>query len=502
MKTSAQFTAFTFLAAALVCSAFADSDAPVVATDPTRPSGKFAESLKGRMTDLGGLETAALVVGADNDGVAILRDAAGKRHVVRSGSTVPQKIGDLPVNLVAASVTSAGVEFESETTSLVLPSHFKPVPAETPVAPASLRYIECDEVELETVLRLISDQTGVNIAASAATAKTPVSLFLRNVKAETAVEEICRSAGLWFRRDGADGIIRVTTMDEYRSSLASFREEETESFTLLYPNVIEVASVIYGLYPERVLLSLGEDEILDDEENDISRRFGRFNSIADSGGSSFLNMDVKNASSGSASSSSGTLSFNNGRVTMIEPYRGATINVNDAKHLTAAEMSGDTNAFVTAVSAIGGQSANIFVTVSRKNSMLMVRTSDSKAMNDIRALIKRLDVPTPMVLLEVKVLELQIDDDFTSSFQYQFQKDYNTTSEHSEKNVTAATRDSTRSRPNPAPTLSRSSSSASISRHGSSLWKRTAKPKLSPRPCYSRRITKFRGSSSAKSVQW
>lgn len=58
-------------------------------------------------------------------------------------------------------------------------------------------------------------------------------------------------------------------------------------------------------------------------------------------------------------------------------------------------------------------------------------------MEDIRALIRRLDVPTPMVLLEVKVLELQLDDGFTSSFEYQFAKDYNTTSEDSQQNVTA-----------------------------------------------------------------
>jgi general secretion pathway protein D len=51
---------------------------------------------------------------------------------------------------------------------------------------------------------------------------------------------------------------------------------------------------------------------------------------------------------------------------------------------------------------------------------LIVRTSDTKAMAEIRALVKRMDVPTPMVLMEVKVMELQLDDDYDATFEYNF----------------------------------------------------------------------------------
>jgi general secretion pathway protein D len=64
--------------------------------------------------------------------------------------------------------------------------------------------------------------------------------------------------------------------------------------------------------------------------------------------------------------------------------------------------------------------ARIYVTAVRRNNQLVVRTSDRLTMKRIRELITQLDVPTPLVLLEVKVLQLDLGDNFTSAFDYQF----------------------------------------------------------------------------------
>ena len=58
-------------------------------------------------------------------------------------------------------------------------------------------------------MRLVSDQTGVNISVSDAASAKSVSIFLRNVTAGAAVEEICRATGLWFRREPACRVVRV-----------------------------------------------------------------------------------------------------------------------------------------------------------------------------------------------------------------------------------------------------------------------------------------------------
>ena len=57
----------------------------------------------------------------------------------------------------------------------------------------------------------------------------------------------------------------------------------------------------------------------------------------------------------------------------------------------------------------------IAVTVNRRQNLMVVRTADEQAMGQIERLVLELDRPTPQVLLEVKVLELDLGDDFRSS---------------------------------------------------------------------------------------
>jgi general secretion pathway protein D len=81
--------------------------------------------------------------------------------------------------------------------------------------------------------------------------------------------------------------------------------------------------------------------------------------------------------------------------------------------LSAASISSAVKPFRT-------RETDINISVSRKNNLLMVRTSDPAALEEIRQLVKKLDVPTPLVMLEVKVLSIQLDDGFNSVFDYQF----------------------------------------------------------------------------------
>ena len=403
----------------------------VFAQDPTRPTEKMADQLKARATDSSALRLQALVVGASDDGVALIGATGTATTPVRKGSTLSPRVDEMELTLRVRSVSVRGVELETSagTAPLFLAGSYQALAAPTNPPPELLRYLEATEVPLEQLLRLISDQTDVNISASEKAAKDKkVSIFLRNVSAPTAVEELCRTTGLWFRREAGSNVIRVTTMDEYTENLSSFREEKTETFTLLYPNVVEAAGVIYGLYPDRTLLSLGEQDIDEDPENDLSRRFRRFQMIADNGGSSFLKMEAPEASTSGGRSGSGDFSFTRGGVQgrraqwdwLRRSSRLRGLSPNEAKKIDAALSSADTNLYERVRGEASTQAANIFVTISRRNNLLIVRTSDAAAMEAIRDLIKRIDVPTPMVLLEMKILELDIDDDYNATFQYSF----------------------------------------------------------------------------------
>ena len=425
-----------FLAVSAFCAA---AVAVFAGNDPTIPADALADRLRERIAESGNLKVWMLVVGTEEEGVALVGSSPETAQSVRKGSRLSENVDGIRVEARVQSVTVSGVALEpgKDGKQVTLPGQYSPLPAPTNAPPGFVRYLEAENVALGTLARMLADRTGVNISASDAAAKKNVSIFLRNVTVAAAVEEVCRTSGLWFRNDTGGAIIRIMTMDEYSENLASFREETMETFTLLYPNVTEVAGVIYGLYPDRTLLSLGEQEFDEDEENNLSQRFRRFRVLDENGGSQFMDMTAPVATGTGTRSGSGNFSFSRGnavsRLSQWDQLRDrrrngqktagrSTISQTEAKQIEGALQSGNMEA-AEAANVQGKSAANIFVSISRKNNMLLVRTSDTKAMDEIRKLVKRLDVPTPMVLLEVKVLELAVDDNYTATFEYAFNRD-------------------------------------------------------------------------------
>lgn len=411
--------------------------------DPTIATDAMAARLQTLAARGDALHLYALVIGAGGDGVALIGNDVATARVVRKGGTVGAEIEGVKMEAEVRRVSAEGVELgvsggSEESRGVTLPGSFAPLAAPDNAEAEFIRHLEATKAPLNTLMRLISDQAGVNIAVSDSAEGKAVSIFLRNVTADEAVEEICRATNLWFRRDKGSNIIRVMSMEEYSDNLNTFREESTEMFTLLYPNVVEVASVIFGLYPDRTFVSLGEEEFDEDDEYDLSRRFRRFRVIEENGGSQFMSMEAPQATASGSRAGNGNFSFSRGgatsRLSQWDELRrrgrrrtGAGANdvavgYDDAAAMEAAYRAGDTNLLDKVRQQATAAAANIFVTLSRRNNMLVVRTSDSRVMDEIRSLVRRLDVPTPMVLMEVKVLELSVDDDYEASFTYSFNR--------------------------------------------------------------------------------
>ena len=429
----ATFTSHASYLASLILIAASPAFA---APDPTVAADAMADALRQRLTEADDMRLHALIVGPAGEGVALVGPNAERATAVRRGSRLAQTVDGLKVDVSIKAVTPLGVELATSggRAGVFLPGSFTPLAAPTNPPPEFLSYLESEKVPIGGLMRLVSDQAGVNISVSDAASKKTVSIFLRNVTADAAVEEICRATGLWFRREPNGSVIRIMTMDEYSDNLNTFREESTEMFTLLYPNVIEVASVIYGLYPDRTLISLGEEEFDEDDEYDLSRRFRRFRV----GGSQFMSLEAPQTTSTGSRSGSGNFSFSRGgatsRLTQWDQLRQRNrqrnrlggdqlpLGADDARLMEGAYRNGNTNLLDSVRAQATSATANIFVSLSRKNNMLVVRTSDVRVMDEIRGLVKKLDVPTPMVLMEVKVLEIDVDDNYEATFKYSFNR--------------------------------------------------------------------------------
>lgn len=336
-----------------------------------------------------------------------------------------------------------------------------------PPAPGTnqrLPLVEFRELPLREALQFLSRYTGLNIVASTNAGSTSVSMVLRDVTPRAALETMAKTHGLLFREDPQSGIITLFTRDEFEVDLRSFREERTHVFTLLYPNAFDAANAIADIYGDRVVLSFGgsQSEVF----NDLTERFDRYRLInsqsqnlglfgggVGTGGGGFggglggLGGGGFGGGLGGGGFGGGLGGFGGGgfggfggqtRTDLLQNQRTArqaveseAAAIRPEDQIDVSRLSPDQiQALVNAQQGqrnqelvnelLRKQEASIYITVVRRQNQIVVRTSDQETMKQIAELVARLDVPTPLVLLEVKVLSIVLDDDFTSAFDYQF----------------------------------------------------------------------------------
>ena len=306
--------------------------------------------------------------------------------------------------------------------------------------------IEFSDIPLAEAMRLFAEQSGLNVIASAEAGKTMLTVYLKNVTAINALEAIVKANGLFYRVEPNSGIVRIATLLEYEKDLSSFREEQTRVFTLLYPNPTAVAQVIQQVFGDRVQLSRADADV--EDLIDLSRRFSRFDLVAGrslglGGTGSTGGANQSNGQSNSSSGFGGGLGRSGslaglgaagangaGFGNQNQPVRNTTQRSGrDAEalsNMSAEEIQKFENQLaqdgklndVTQADLMQRRAATIYVSTIRRNNQVIVRTGDTRSMEQIAALVTQLDVPTPTVLLEVKVLRVILADGFNSAFEY------------------------------------------------------------------------------------
>nr|WP_319393859.1 DUF3438 family protein [uncultured Desulfobacter sp.] len=271
-----------------------------------------------------------------------------------------------------------------------------------------LNELEFKDATVQDAVRVISELTGVNIVATGQAGGRRVTLFVRDLSIMDVVDSLCRIAGLWYRYNQKTGIFIVMTTQEYQRDIVVFRQEPTRMFQLKYLNVGIAARTISDLFGDRVELSgkadayYGDDfSVTDASEDEAIDEI--FNEEVDDGkntGTSSSSRSQKSKSKESASSTTGNLS---------------------SRQLDLLEQNGEQEVQSVSEANMGKVSKRtespIYVTVNRMHNMLFVRTADENAMKEIAQIIRQSDKQVPEVLLEMKVLEVELTDEFESAFQ-------------------------------------------------------------------------------------
>ncbi len=330
-------------------------------------------------------------------------------------------------------------------TVIIDPSTLEPlIDANDPLLTSSYSSFAVPEQKIELVdfrdqnlgqaMRLFSEQSGINIVPSTDANAMKVNLYLRDVRPMDVLENLTKTHDLYFRTDEESGVIRIYTTEEYEENLASFREEQTRVFTLLYPNPVDAAVAIRDLFGDRVELSFGvgdQDSILD-----IIYRLNRFD-LVDSrslglgayqgnyayGGRQFSRLNGLGGFTNNQGNQGNNQNRSNNESQPLSDLSSEQIQqlIDAINKRNKGPESPDAGGSSDPISKLlKERQATIYVTVVRRNNQVIVRTADDTTMKQIETLVTSLDVPTPLVLLEVKVMSVLLDDDFRSIFDYQF----------------------------------------------------------------------------------
>jgi len=102
------------------------------------------------------------------------------------------------------------------------------------------------------------------------------------------------------------------------------------------------------------------------------------------------------------------------------------INIDQKGVGIANSMAGDASESQQMIDTSVRHEALIYVGMIKDQNRVVVRTRDIDAMNEIKKIAKELDVQSSMLLMEVKVLQIDLSDGFNSLFDFNVQKgDFN-----------------------------------------------------------------------------
>ncbi len=274
-----------------------------------------------------------------------------------------------------------------------------PLLAQTP-APAvpRLRSLMVREAPVEYAMWILSGAWGRHIVVTDAAKPIAVRAFLQDIDCMSALKAICRAHGLWYREDPESGVLYVETLEEYVGNASRDSHKFVEVVTIVYPRAEDVAASLEQVFNDMVVYNPPEDED-GDPASDIDRALDRMDQLSD-------RATMVEDSAASSSGASSRRSSRNRNLVGLDNVRDYYRDMDRLNRDNAAVISeGDDGAPRASSPSV------VFVAVARDANAILLRSSDRATLQQVREVIAQLDRPKPQVLLEVRILSLDVTDE-------------------------------------------------------------------------------------------
>ncbi len=243
---------------------------------------------------------------------------------------------------------------------------------------------------LSNALGVISEHTGRNVVCKKNISDKKVFLLLSDVSVRTAIEIICKELGLWYKKDEPNDYFVLMSAEDYGKNLLIDYRPKTRVYNLKHVSAPQLAEVIALAMGNRVeytppnMVRSYEHLKTPDYEDDEA--------------------DIEAAS------------------TDVDFSENIEAPEFEEKQLTPEKIEQLVNTrlelMLTAqdVRQINQQIGFALIAIFLRNNAILASSTDSALLDEIGEIIAELDTPTPQVLIEAKILRINLSDDFTSFF--------------------------------------------------------------------------------------
>lgn len=280
------------------------------------------------------------------------------------------------------------------------------------------------DAPIEYTMNMLGETWGRHIVVNDSAKDTLVRTFLRNIDCLAALKAVCHGHSLWYREDPESGIIYVQTVDEFAKGGVLSEKKFVEVVTITYPRCEDIAAAIQDAYRDMVVYT-APDLDDDDEIGDISRALDRMDQLGDR---SVVMTGDANQTSFSSSGRGRSRSRRSGEsIRGMENVRRYTDDIKRMdRYLDYTTRPRD----VTQVQVSGGMQSGspapstplddapryisqsvVHLSIVRRSNSIILRSTDRDMIAQIKETVKQLDVPRAQVLLEVRILQLDVSDE-------------------------------------------------------------------------------------------
>ena len=297
-----------------------------------------------------------------------------------------------------------------------------------------IKSLVLNDASMQETARLLSNATGIPIIVSPKAADIQIDIFLQNSYCIDILQAICRSYGMYCKKSPSNGIIYVQTINELRDNIQLYNDETVEVINLLYPKVEDVGDTLQQLFVDRVIWVRPDNDSNNVYKNikealkrmELIAKKGTFDFNPSSGETSETSDDDDEddsyrSSQGRTNVAGKTLSQIQGGSQKSKHQKNKEIvsQLSEKKVLDAMKNAVAESRMANAME-LTGEPGLIYMAALPQNNSLLLRSSDVAALRQMKQLINKLDKPSPQVLLEVKILAVDVTDTNTRAIDFLF----------------------------------------------------------------------------------